>query len=148
MVRKPPPKKSRIVSDVRSPHGTRVMKRIVCSSCQKSDTLSYVPKAGEPVLCKDCSARSNVVTEGDSMSADRMVSCKKCGTPFPLAKKPREVFVPKGLEGMADLLSPRDAMTLCASCRNIVAEERRNLAKKPRGVHPVVVKKRISKVES
>ena len=134
-------KPQKVVSDVRSPHGTRVLKRIVCSRCGKSDTLQFVPRADEAPLCQACaSEQHNVISENDSQSGDKYVACKSCGTKFAVAKRPREVFVPKGLEGMEDLLTPKDATDHCLDCRKKLAIERRNLAKKPAGVHPLIVK--------
>lgn len=145
-MRKPPPRQPKVVSDVRSPHGTRVMKRIVCSRCGKSDMLPFVPKAGESPLCQSCAQESfNVISENEQGSADKYIACRRCGTKFPAAKKPREQFVPRGLEDVADQLTQRDLNELCIECRGITAVERRNLAKKPRGVHPIVVKGRRTK---
>ncbi len=142
----PSTRKPKVVSDVRSPHGTRVMKRIVCSRCGKSDTLPFVPKAGEAPLCSACAELAfNVTTETAQASADRMVACKSCGNLFPTPKRPREPHTPKGLEDVADLLSPKEAMELCLDCRTKLAARRRNVAKKPTGVHPIVVKGRRGK---
>ncbi len=107
---------------VRTPHGTRVMKTIVCSRCGKNDTISFVPKnANELLLCRDCAEIDMGVTEESAVPRhERRVKCKVCGDP---------------------MLQADGAEPICQKCELVQQAARRKSAKKPEGVHPLLVKR-------
>ena len=131
----------RFVKDVRSPHGTRVMKTITCSRCGKQDTIAFVPKKGEqPVLCRDCAEETLGVTDENARrTEDKIEVCESCGKRFPFRPK-KERFVSDKQKELQALMS-QDTRTLCTECRAKAAAEKRATAKKPRGLHPIVVKR-------
>lgn len=46
----------RAVPRVRNEHGTRVAKQIVCSRCGSKDSLHFIPRKQEQLLCRKCAA--------------------------------------------------------------------------------------------
>ncbi|MCA9566082.1 MAG: hypothetical protein KC561_21445, partial [Myxococcales bacterium] len=64
-------------------HDTRVAFRITCSRCKKDDTLPFVPKTLNDVLCKSCATE----VFGDDWAHGRQVddrteyqiTCEQCG---------------------------------------------------------------------
>lgn len=141
-MRKPVGKPQRkVVREVRSPHGTRVMKSIVCSSCGKTDYINFVPKDGAPLLCGDCAERDlNVVDEVRANSTDKYSQCERCGKRYPAAPKRPPRPSPRDSLKDAELLIPADNRPLCPECKAEVAAERRAVAKKARGGRPIVIK--------
>jgi hypothetical protein len=140
-VSKPEKPQRKVVREVRSPHGTRVMKSIVCTKCKKTDYISFVPKDGAPLLCTSCAEKElNVVGEVKHFSQDKYARCERCGKDYPAGPKrpPRAVHIDKD----AELLIPKDTRPLCADCKVEVAAERRAVAKTARGGKPVVIKRK------
>ncbi|MCC6810126.1 MAG: hypothetical protein IT381_22035 [Deltaproteobacteria bacterium] len=142
-MRKPSKPERKVVRAVRSPHGTRVMKSIVCSSCKKTDYISFVPKDGAPLLCQSCAEKSlNIVSEDRDLSADKYEPCERCGKPYPAGpkRKPKPGSKEAERDKDAQLLVPRDNRKLCGDCRLAFAAERRQAAQKARGGKPIVIK--------
>jgi hypothetical protein len=65
---------------VRTPHGTRVARRVVCTECGNSDVLHFVPRQKERVLCRPCAAKHLGVADPDSgIFPEHDVTCASCG---------------------------------------------------------------------
>ena len=47
----------RRVRKVKTPHGTRVSRAVTCAACGSEDRVDFVPRAGQPVLCRACAAQ-------------------------------------------------------------------------------------------
>src|SRR4051812_30117285 len=106
----------RVVRDVRSPHGTRVMKTITCSRCGKQDTIAFVPKKGEQtILCRACAEETlGVVEESSQRTEDKIEVCESCGKRFP-SRPLKERFVSDKQKELQSLMS-QDKRTLCTEC--------------------------------
>ncbi len=64
---------------MRSPFGTRVARPIVCDACGAEDTLHFVPRPGQRVLCRRCAADQLGVIHPDSgIRAESRVRCERC----------------------------------------------------------------------
>jgi CxxC-x17-CxxC domain-containing protein len=121
------------VRAVRTPHGTRVMKRIVCSHCGKSDTLAFVPRDNHPMLCRECAELDLSVRDESPMKKhERTVKCRVCGKATVTATS----APPADAIGAADRTDP-----ICHDCALAAQAARRKDAPKPKGVHPLVVKR-------
>lgn len=135
--KKPPTKRPKQISDVRTPFGTRVMKTITCSSCGKTDQLSFVPKDGRPILCRRCAERDlDVIDATSAHSSDRLTSCKHCKQELLVERRP----APRREDEALPAPLPEE-LGLCQDCRLALRAERRKVAKKPKGVHPLVIKR-------
>ena len=70
---------------MRSPHGTRVHRKVTCSKCGAEDTIHFAPKPGQNPLCRRCAAELLGVTDRDaSIVPESREKCDRCG-----------LFVPK-----------------------------------------------------
>ena len=115
------------IRSVRTPHGTRVMRSITCTRCGKSDTLSFVPKDNHGMFCKDCAALDLQVLEESPIRKDeKLIRCMDCGQGTVVGK----------LE-----LAEAKGKLRCQACDLKQRDLRRKSARRPGGVHPVVVKK-------
>lgn len=121
MPERTPKKPQTVIRAVRTPHGTRVMKRIVCTQCGKSDTLAFVPRDNHPMLCKECAELDLAVRdESPTKKSERTVKCRVCAK--------------------AVVAGPDDDK-ICHECQLKEQATRRKDAPKPKGVHPLVVKR-------
>ena len=65
---------------IRSEHGTRVARTIVCRNCGASDTLHFAPKDPARALCRKCAAEMLGIEDEDaSIVAQRKLTCIQCG---------------------------------------------------------------------
>src|SRR5688572_3549579 len=65
---------------IRSEHGTRVARSIVCRSCGAKDTIHFAPKEPARALCRKCAAEFlGIEDEEASIVADRKLTCVECG---------------------------------------------------------------------
>jgi ribosomal protein L34E len=79
----PPPNKRRTVRKVRSPHGTRVARRIVCRLCGAEDRIDFAPKDPEQALCRKCAYEALSVDDPDrSELRGARIPCERCGAEF------------------------------------------------------------------
>ncbi|MEO1272837.1 MAG: CxxC-x17-CxxC domain-containing protein [Myxococcota bacterium] len=75
----------RAVHIPRLDHGTRVSYPVVCESCGKHETLSYVPNTSGPVLCTDCTSSKygrrwyQVDFGSDNNRQEHPITCVECG---------------------------------------------------------------------
>ncbi len=68
------------VPKVRTPHGTRVARAIVCTSCGKKDTVQFAPRDLERVLCRRCAADVLGVVDRDAgIRPEKAMTCSDCG---------------------------------------------------------------------
>ena len=75
MAKKPAP-----VRKVRSPHGTRVARAVVCRNCGKKDTIHFAPKDPADALCRACAAELLGATDPDAgINVERRIKCVTCG---------------------------------------------------------------------
>lgn len=73
-------KKSEGVRKVRSPHGTRVARSIVCAKCGKSDTVHFAPRDAARALCRRCAADLLGIEDEDAgIRKERVLTCTECG---------------------------------------------------------------------
>src|SRR5689334_11496533 len=79
------PRAQRNVVKVRSPHGTRVAMRIVCSGCGNADTIDFAPRDPKVVLCRRCAfERYGALDPDDSATRTKREKCSECGNGFDL----------------------------------------------------------------
>ena len=65
---------------IRSEHGTRVARQIVCRSCGATDTIHFAPKDPARALCRKCAAEFLGIEDEDaSILATRKLTCIECG---------------------------------------------------------------------
>ena len=65
---------------IRSEHGTRVARSIVCRSCGATDTIHFAPKDPERALCRKCAAQLLGIADADaSIYPKRKLTCAECG---------------------------------------------------------------------
>jgi hypothetical protein len=65
---------------IRSEHGTRVARSIVCRSCGAKDTLHFSPKDPARALCRKCAAEFlGIEDEEAGIVAARKLACSLCG---------------------------------------------------------------------
>lgn len=65
---------------VRTAHGTRVARAIVCSACGKDDTVPFSPRKSTQVLCRRCAAEYlGVPDEESGIRIERVLTCTECG---------------------------------------------------------------------
>jgi len=130
----PPVEQTKAVRAIRTPFGTRVMKTITCERCQKSDHISFIPKDGRPILCRTCAEEvHNVIDEPVTRWREWLAPCVKCGKQIPTfaEQKRKEHDAPT-----------QTAPRLCQECELGEQSQRRKDAKRPIGMHPLVVKKK------
>jgi CxxC-x17-CxxC domain-containing protein len=74
------PKDPRVARKVRSEHGTRVARQIVCSSCGAKDTIHFAPKDPKRVLCRKCAADLLGIEDPDTrVGSNVSFKCAQCG---------------------------------------------------------------------
>jgi hypothetical protein len=60
----------RSIQKVRTPHGTRVARRITCTVCGAGDTIDFAPRDPSEVLCRKCAfAKRGVIDPDDAACA-------------------------------------------------------------------------------
>ncbi len=65
---------------IRSEHGTRVARSIVCRSCGAHDTIHFAPKDPARALCRKCAAQLLGVEDAEAgILAKRKLTCVECG---------------------------------------------------------------------
>lgn len=68
------------VRKVRSPHGTRVARAIVCSRCGAKDTVHFAPRDTARAMCRRCAADVLGVEDADAgIRKERVLTCTECG---------------------------------------------------------------------
>jgi CxxC-x17-CxxC domain-containing protein len=68
------------VRKVRTEHGTRVARAVVCSACGKRDTIHFAPKDPAKVLCRRCAADLLGVGDPDTeVGSLHPFTCASCG---------------------------------------------------------------------
>ncbi|MEQ9499095.1 MAG: hypothetical protein RIT81_19595 [Deltaproteobacteria bacterium] len=68
------------VKKVRTPHGTRVARAIVCSACGAKDTVHFTPREVERALCRRCAAELLGVVDRDAnIRPEKAMTCTDCG---------------------------------------------------------------------
>jgi CxxC-x17-CxxC domain-containing protein len=83
-----------MIKKVRTPHGTRVLRRIVCASCKAEDRVEFVPRDASKALCRKCAYEQLGVQDPTVESLRGFPAvCTRCGVdhraPFqPEADKP------------------------------------------------------------
>lgn len=71
---------NRDVRKVRSPHGTRVARAIVCSRCGADDRVHFAPRDASRALCRKCAAEVLGVEDPDAgIRKERVLTCTECG---------------------------------------------------------------------
>src|SRR5687767_10999569 len=64
---------------IRSEHGTRVARSIVCRNCGAKDRIDFAPKDPERALCRRCAAELIGVEDPEaSIVAKRKLTCIEC----------------------------------------------------------------------
>lgn len=77
---KEPRTEPRVSRKVRSEHGTRVARSIVCSRCQAKDTIHFAPKDSKRALCRKCAADLLGVEDPDTHVGTAVAfTCAQCG---------------------------------------------------------------------
>ena len=77
-------RKNNPIRKVRSPFGTRVARKITCSSCGAQDTIHFSPKPGQKPLCRQCAAQQfGVVDHSSSIGPQEQTKCERCGLYLP-----------------------------------------------------------------
>lgn len=67
------------VAKVRTAHGTRVARAIVCTACGKKDTVHFAPRDMERVLCRRCAAEVLGVGDRDAgIRPEKAMTCTEC----------------------------------------------------------------------
>jgi hypothetical protein len=80
LVAQVPPKPRKPVRKVRTEHGTRVARAIVCASCGARDTIHFAPKDPAKVLCRRCAADLLGVDDPDTeVGSLHPFTCASCG---------------------------------------------------------------------
>ena len=70
----------KVVRKVRSEHGTRVARSIVCSQCGAKDTIHFSPKDPKRALCRKCAADLLGVEDPDTRVGSQVTFvCAQCG---------------------------------------------------------------------
>lgn len=65
---------------IRSEHGTRVARSIVCRSCGAKDTIHFAPKEPARALCRKCAAQIlGIADEEAGIVRKRKLTCIECG---------------------------------------------------------------------
>lgn len=68
------------VRRVRTEHGTRVARAIVCSACGAEDRVHFAPRDAAQALCRKCAAQLlGVVDEASNTRPERTLTCSECG---------------------------------------------------------------------
>ncbi len=81
------------VQKVRSAHGTRVARSIVCTSCGAKDTIHFAPRDPDRALCRSCAAKILGAVDADAnIRAERHLECIKCGRGFNTSWEEPETF--------------------------------------------------------
>lgn len=76
---KQPPRETTQARKVRSPFGTRVARKITCSSCGAEDTIHFAPRTGQEPLCRRCAADQLGVVDYDAgIAPERQEKCERC----------------------------------------------------------------------
>ncbi len=71
---------SKAMRKVRTPHGTRVARAVVCSYCGKEDTVPFAPRKSTQTLCRQCAADLlGVPDEESGIRLERDLTCTECG---------------------------------------------------------------------
>lgn len=101
------------VRSVRTVHGTRVARSIVCSSCGTRDTIHFAPKDPAKVLCRRCAADLLGVQDPyRSVGSSLAFVCPACGRPASTSARPKEGEV-----------------LLCKDCSSGIESKQENKAK-------------------
>ena len=78
-----PTNKRRKVRKVRSAHGTRVARRIVCRLCGAEDRIDFAPKDPEQAMCRKCAYEALSVDDPDrSELRGARIRCERCSAEF------------------------------------------------------------------
>src|SRR5262245_17817481 len=65
---------------IRSEHGTRVARSIVCRNCGAKDRIDFAPREPDRALCRQCAAELLGVEDKEaSIVAKRKLTCTECG---------------------------------------------------------------------
>lgn len=65
---------------IRTEHGTRVARSIVCRNCGAKDTIHFAPKDPAGALCRKCAAELLGLSDQDaSIYPERNLTCITCG---------------------------------------------------------------------
>jgi CxxC-x17-CxxC domain-containing protein len=84
------------VRKVRSAHGTRVARRVVCASCGKTDIIDFAPRDVSTALCRDCAFQQLRFRDPDNPAHfAHTITCATCGR---IAKVPFEPKDPSAVE--------------------------------------------------
>lgn len=100
------------VKKVRTEHGTRVARAIVCTECGAKDTVHFAPRDESRVLCRKCAAQLLGVSDRDAgIRPEREHECCECGR--------REVAAWRGEDPF-----------VCSDCRCGILSHQQNRTKK------------------
>ncbi len=119
----------RPIQKVRTPHGTRVARRITCTSCGANDTIDFAPKDPAEVLCRKCAfEKRGVVDPDDAEVRTRRVQCTMCQ---------------RWYERVVDPQRPNnDVSAVCTDCKNGVETKQQERSKVATRVSAKVVRAR------
>lgn len=77
---KGPREEQKVARKVRSEHGTRVARSIVCSACKAKDTIHFAPKDPKRALCRKCAVDLLGVEDPDTrLGSNVPYVCAQCG---------------------------------------------------------------------
>jgi CxxC-x17-CxxC domain-containing protein len=77
------------LNKVRTQHGTRVARRIKCSSCGGEDTVDFAPRDPKTILCRRCAfEQRGIVDPDDKALREKRQACGRCGRWFDLPYDP------------------------------------------------------------
>jgi CxxC-x17-CxxC domain-containing protein len=114
------------VRKVRSEHGTRVARRVVCSECGKHDVIDFAPRDLKMALCRECAFEKLGISDPDNPAHQLFpVTCVTCG------KKTKVPFLPQ---------DPNDVE--CADCYRGIETQQGNKTKTASRVSKKVVRVR------
>ncbi|MBX2812988.1 MAG: hypothetical protein KTR25_14325 [Myxococcales bacterium] len=72
-------KKPTSARKIRSDHGTRVARKITCTSCGSLDTIHFSPRPNQPALCRNCAAKQlGVVDREANIGTEQRQKCTRC----------------------------------------------------------------------
>lgn len=119
----------RSIQKVRTPHGTRVARRITCTVCGAGDTIDFAPRDPSEVLCRKCAfAKRGVLDPDDAAARTLQLTCLQCKRAFERAVDPAD---------------PHDSRPpLCNDCKHGVETQQQDRAKGATRVSAKVVRSR------